>query len=134
MKLLQLNEPTHMAFTMERFFEIAVESLPQWDLNPQSPNSFWTFCLTELQGLSSTRTQSYFLTATPISLFVIVSATRRKRGIKISLCLSVSLWKYLKQQVKTLDARTSTIFLFLAGNTLFGKIWSKNKKISKLSV
>ena len=85
-----------MTFTMERFFEIAVESLPQWDLNPQSPNSFWTFCLTELQGLSSTRTQSYLLTATPISLFVIVSATRRKRGIKILLCLSVSLWKYLK--------------------------------------
>ena len=85
-----------MAFTMERFFEIAVESLPQWDLNPQSPNSFWTFCLTELQSLSPTRTQSYLLTATPISLFVIVSATRRKRDVKISLCLSVSLWKYLK--------------------------------------
>ena len=85
-----------MAFTMEKFFEIAVESLPQWDLNPQSPNSFWTFCLTELQSLSPTRTQSYLLTATPISLFVIVSATRRKRDVKISLCLSVSLWKYLK--------------------------------------
>ena len=29
----------HMVFTTEAFFEVAIESLPEWDLNPQQLNS-----------------------------------------------------------------------------------------------
>ena len=29
----------HMVFTTEAFFEVVIESLPEWDLNPQQLNS-----------------------------------------------------------------------------------------------
>ena len=31
-----------MVLTTERFFEVAIESWPEWDLNPQLPNSVQT--------------------------------------------------------------------------------------------
>ena len=50
---------------------------------------------------------------------LIVSATRRRRDIKIpALCLSAT----------TMNARTSAIFPFSTGSTLVGQIWSKKKK------
>ena len=45
-----------MLFTTEGLFEIAIESWPEWDLNPQP--------------LNSTRTQNQLCTTTPISSFV----------------------------------------------------------------
>ena len=51
-----------MAFITDRFFEVAIESWPEWDLNPEPPNS--------IQTMSSTCTQSQLSTATPISSFV----------------------------------------------------------------
>ena len=32
-----------MVFTSERFFEVAIESWPEWDLNPQPVNSVQMF-------------------------------------------------------------------------------------------
>ena len=29
----------HIVFTTEAFFEVVIESLPEWDLNPQQLNS-----------------------------------------------------------------------------------------------
>ena len=37
-----------MIFTTERFFEVAIESWPEWDLNPQPLNSVQTLYPTEL--------------------------------------------------------------------------------------
>ena len=47
-------------FITEGFFEVAIESWPEWDLNPQQ----------RYQAMSSTRTQSQLCTAIPILLFV----------------------------------------------------------------
>ena len=32
----------YMAFTIERFLEVAIESKPEWDLNPRPLNSIQT--------------------------------------------------------------------------------------------
>ena len=45
-----------MVFTTDGFFEVAIESWPEWDLDPRP--------------LNSVRTQSQLCTATPISSFV----------------------------------------------------------------
>ena len=34
-----IHAHTHMLFTTEGFFEVAIESWPEWDLNPQPMNS-----------------------------------------------------------------------------------------------
>ena len=39
-----------MVFTTEGFFEVAIESWPEWDLNPRPLNSIQTLKLTELSG------------------------------------------------------------------------------------
>ena len=39
-----------MVFTTEVFFEVAIESWPEWDLNPQPLNSVQTLQPTELSG------------------------------------------------------------------------------------
>ena len=36
-----------MVFTTEGFLEVAIESWPEWDLNPQPLNSVQTLLLTE---------------------------------------------------------------------------------------
>ena len=46
--------------TTEGFFEVAMESWPEWDLNPRLMNS--------VQAMCSTCTHSQHCTATPISL------------------------------------------------------------------
>ena len=40
-----------MVFTNEGFLEVAIESYPEWDLNPQQLNSVLMLLLTELLGL-----------------------------------------------------------------------------------
>ena len=40
----------YMVFTTEGFFEIAIESWPEWDLNPRLLNSVQTLWPTELSG------------------------------------------------------------------------------------
>ena len=57
----------YMVFTTEGFFEIAIESRPERNLNPRPLNSFQTLYPTELSYLRSTRTQSKLCTATLIS-------------------------------------------------------------------
>ena len=39
-----------MVFTTEAFFEVAIESLPEWDLNPQQLNSVHMLKPTNLSG------------------------------------------------------------------------------------
>ena len=39
-----------MVFTTEVFFEVAIESWPEWNLNPRPLNSVQTFQPTELSG------------------------------------------------------------------------------------
>ena len=39
-----------MVFITEGFFEVAIESWPEWDLNPRPLNSVQTLSLTELSG------------------------------------------------------------------------------------
>ena len=58
-----------MVFTIEGLFEVAVESWPEWALNPRPLNRL------SYQAMSSTRTQSQPCTATPISSFVALSNT-----------------------------------------------------------
>ena len=58
-----------MVFTSEGLLEVAIESRPEWDLNPQPLNSVQMLCRLSDQAMSSTRTQSQLCTATPISLF-----------------------------------------------------------------
>ena len=41
----------YMVFTNEGFLEVAIESYPEWDLNPQQLNSVLMLLLTELLGL-----------------------------------------------------------------------------------
>ena len=64
--------------------------------------------------------------------FLTVSATRRRRAIKLPLCLWVPVWKSLIQQVTktTMDARRKAMFPFPTGDTLFGEIWPKKSKLS----
>ena len=60
-----------MVFTTERFLEVAIESWPEWDLNPRPLNSvFRRSNPLSFQAMSSTRFQSQFCTASPISSFV----------------------------------------------------------------
>ena len=40
----------YMVFTTEGFFEVAMESWPEWDLNPRPLNFVQTLLLTELSG------------------------------------------------------------------------------------
>ena len=40
----------HVVFITEGFFQVAIESRPAWDLNPQSLNSVQTLLPTELSG------------------------------------------------------------------------------------
>ena len=39
-----------MVFTTEGFFEVAIESCPEWELNPRPLNSVQTLELTDLSG------------------------------------------------------------------------------------
>ena len=39
-----------MVFTTERFFEVAIESWPEWDLNPRPLNSVQMLLPTEISG------------------------------------------------------------------------------------
>ena len=39
---VQRNELIHMVFTTEGFVEVAIESWPEWDLNPRTLNSVQT--------------------------------------------------------------------------------------------
>ena len=55
-----------MVFITDGFFDIAIESWPEWDLNPEPLNSVQTLEPAELSAC----TQSQLSTATPISLFV----------------------------------------------------------------
>ena len=59
-----------MVFTTDEFSEVAVESWPEWDLNPRPLNSVQTSYRLSYQAMNSTLTQSQLCTATPISLFV----------------------------------------------------------------
>ena len=58
-----------MVFISEGFFELAIESWPEWDLSLRPLNSVQTISLS-YQPMSLTRTQSQLCTATPISSFV----------------------------------------------------------------
>ena len=40
----------YMVFTTEGLFEVAIESWPEWDLNPRPLNSVQTLQPTELSG------------------------------------------------------------------------------------
>ena len=42
-----------VVFTTEGFFEVAIESWPEWDSNPRPMNSFQTLQPTELPGHES---------------------------------------------------------------------------------
>ena len=57
-------------FTTEGFFEVAIESWPEWDLNPQPLNSVQMLSQLSYQAMNSTHTQSQLCTATPILSFV----------------------------------------------------------------
>ena len=59
-----------MVFITEGFFEVAIESWREWDLNPR-PHEFRSDALNRLsyQAMSLTRTHSQLCTATPISSF-----------------------------------------------------------------
>ena len=59
-----------MVFTTKGFFQVAMESCPEWDLNPRLLNPFRRSNRLSYQAMSSTRTQSQLCTATPISSFV----------------------------------------------------------------
>ena len=58
-----------MVFTTEGLLEVAIESRPEWDLNPQPLNSVQTLYRLSDLAMSSTRTQSQLCTVTPVSLF-----------------------------------------------------------------
>ena len=55
-----------MIFTTEKFLEVAIESLPELDLNSQLLNSNRL----SYQVMSSTRTQNQLCTASPILSFI----------------------------------------------------------------
>ena len=52
-----------MVFTTEGFFELAIESLPEWDLNPRPRIPFSRSNRLGYQAMSSARTQSQLCTA-----------------------------------------------------------------------
>ena len=56
-----------MVFTTEGFFEVAIESWPEWNLNPRPLNSVHNRL--SHQAMNSTRTTSQLCTATPNSSF-----------------------------------------------------------------
>ena len=58
---------TYMVFTTEGFLEVAIESWPEWVLNPRPLNSFQTSNRLSYQAMSSTCFQSQLCTAIPIS-------------------------------------------------------------------
>ena len=58
-----------MVFTTKGFFQVAMESCPEWDLNPRLLNPFRRSNRLSYQAMSSTRTQSQLYTATLILLF-----------------------------------------------------------------
>ena len=55
-----------MVFTTDGLFEVAIESYPEWDLNPRPLNSNRL----SYQAMRSIHTQSQLCTATPVSSFV----------------------------------------------------------------
>ena len=57
-------------FTTEGFFVIAIESWPEWDLNPRPLNPFRRSNRLSYQAMNLTHTRSQLGTATPISSFV----------------------------------------------------------------
>ena len=59
-----------MVFLTGGFFEVAIESWPEWDLNPRPLIPFRRSNQMSYQAISSTRTQSQLFRATPISSFV----------------------------------------------------------------
>ena len=59
-----------MVFTTEGFFEVAMESWPEWDLSHDHRIPFRRSNRLSYHAMSSTRTQSQLCTATPISSFV----------------------------------------------------------------
>ena len=59
-----------MVCITDRFFEVAIESWPEWDLKPERLNSIQHSNRLSYQAMSSTCTQSQLSTATPISSFV----------------------------------------------------------------
>ena len=58
----------YMVFTTDGFFEVAIETWPEWDLTTEIP--FRRSNRLSYQAMSYTRTQSQLRTATAISLFV----------------------------------------------------------------
>ena len=59
----------HMVFTTEGLFEVAIESWPEWDLNPRPLIPLRRSNRLSYQAMSSTRTQNQLCIATPISSF-----------------------------------------------------------------
>ena len=59
--------------------------------------------------------------------FLSVSAARRRRDRNTVVSVGSRAEKF--DIVTTMDARTSAIFSFSTGNSFFGQIWSKKKKI-----
>ena len=57
------------AFTTEGFLEVAIESWPEWDLNPRPKNSFRCSNQLSYQAMNSTCTKNQLCTATLISSF-----------------------------------------------------------------
>ena len=62
---LSLRKTCIYIFTTEGFFNIAIESWPEWGLNTQPLNSKWA-----IRPWVQLSLRSNFVTATPISLFV----------------------------------------------------------------
>ena len=60
----------YMVCTTEGFFKVAIESWPEWDLNPQPLNSVRRSNRLSYQAMSSTCTQIQLCTTIPMSLFV----------------------------------------------------------------
>ena len=60
---------------------------------------------------------------------VFVSASRKRRDIKIQFCLSVPVWKSLVKEVTTMDARKNVVSLFYTWNCLFEQISSQKLKL-----
>ena len=58
-----------MVFTTEGLFKVAIESWPEWDLNPPPLIPFRRSNRLSFQAMSSTRTQNQLCTTTPISSF-----------------------------------------------------------------
>ena len=59
-----------MVFTTERFCEVALESQPEWNLNPRPLNLLRRSNRLTYHAMSSTRTQRQIFTPIQISSFV----------------------------------------------------------------